>query len=316
MTLRSLAHAACAGFLCVLAAAGIASAQRADTPAPAGPRTIVGVVRDAESRPLEDVEIRIGASNRSVRSGRNGSFRFDSIPAGKHDLRARRLGYEPQTRTVTVKEQGGVVVFSLKAIPQSLTTVVTAVSRGGLSGIVTDSLLRPLPGAAVRVFGGDARTVTDSAGEFYMDVRPGSFMVQVASPRHRTRLVSVTVPKDSGRRMAIGLQRGKAASARDQIAMREFAHRLAWRVSPAVFFSRERLDNVPNKRLTALVRSVNLTPYDESLCTAVVNGGPESAPLWYFDADEIEGLEVYPRGGRERQGGGARACPVVFVWLR
>ena len=122
---------------------------------------------DAERRPLEDVEIRIGRLNRTVRTGRNGTFRFDSVPAGKHDLRARRLGFEPQARSVPMKETGSVVLFSLKPIPQALTTVVTSAARGGLSGIVTDSLLRPLPGAAVRVFGGDARTVTDSAGEFF-----------------------------------------------------------------------------------------------------------------------------------------------------
>ena len=98
--------------------------------------------------------------------------------------------------------------------------------------------------------------------------------------------------------------------------MRDFAHRLAWRVSPAVFMPRERLENVPNNRLTAVVRSVNVVPFDESFCSAIINGGPEKAPLWYFDADELEALEVYPGGIRQSRRGGEDGCPVIYVWLR
>jgi hypothetical protein len=312
--------------------ARVAPAQRAEIPQPAGPRTIVGVVTDANARPLEDVEIRLGSLNRVTRSRRDGGFRFDSVPAGKHELRARRLGFEAQTRTVPVEDKGGAVLFRLKALPQALATVVTSVPRGGLSGSVTDSVGRPLPGAAVRVFGGAIRTVTDSAGEFYMDVRRGAFMVRITSKGHASRLLSVTIPSDSGRRIAVAMGRGRAASARDEIEMQNLARRLAWRIPPSAFFGREKLDELGNKRLLALVRGANPNPLDEAYCTAVVNGGPDVVPLWYFDVDELEAVEVYPRGslsyitgakrekatafGRGPQGGAVRNCPTVYVWLR
>jgi hypothetical protein len=304
--------------LCSLAGPRTVAAQGAELPPTPGARTIVGVVMDAAARPLEDAEVRIVGTDRTARTRHDGSFRFDSVGRGKHDLRARRLGYEPQTRKVNLGDKGVVVTFNLKVIPQALQTVVTSASRGGLGGIITDMKLRPLPGVAVRVFGGSARTLTDSAGEFFMDVRPGSFMVRITKSGHAGRLVSVTIPRDSGRRIAIALAPGKAASAREEIAMREFAHRLAWRVSPAVFYSREKLEWFSNKRLEPLIRNANGMPIADT-CMAVVNGGPDSAPLWYFDTDELEAVEVYPpmlAFGRDRQGGAIRTCPGVYIWTR
>jgi hypothetical protein len=318
-----------------------ASAQGVALPPLAGPGTIVGVVTDAERRPVEDAEVRIGKLDRSTRTGRNGMFRFDSIADGKHELRVRRLGYEPQSRTVTVREAGGSVVFSLKAAPHRLAPVVTSISRGGLGGFVLDSSSRPVQGAVVSVFGGTARTVTDSAGEFFVDVRPGTFMVRVTSKGFASRLVSVTVPNDSGRQIVIGLVPGKGSSAREEIEMDNLRRRLVWRVSPAAVFGREKLDALPNKRLEALVRAVNPNPLTDE-CLALVDGGPEAVPLWYLDVDDLEAVEVYPRGtlsyvtANRRQGatmggrdmppdqsyeellraGAARTCPAIFVWLR
>ena len=98
--------------------------------------------------------------------------------------------------------------------------------------------------------------------------------------------------------------------------MREFAHRLAWRERAAQFQPREKLEKVPNKRLAAVVRSINtIGAFDESLCLALVNGGPDRVPIWYYDADEIEALEVYPGDARARPGELA-ACPGVYIWLR
>ena len=297
---------------CMLVAS--AEAQDVQRVPAGGPGTLVGIVTDPGSRPLDDVEITIGGIDRTVRSGRDGSFRLERIPAGKHDIRARRLGYEMQRRTVTVGPEGGAVVFILRPLPQRLPTVVTSTSRGGLGGVVTDSQSRPLPGASVRVFGGSARTVTDSAGEFFLPVRRGSYMVRVESPGHKARLLSVTIPSDSGRLIAIALMAGLRSSNREQNAMRDLAHRLAWRGFGSAFLGRERLEVLGDRKLLNIVRAANMYPVDESRCTAVVNGGPETAPLWLYDADDLEAVEVYgsgiPRRGREPP------CPVVYVWLR
>ena len=340
MRLPGFAAFAIVGLVHSLGAAALVSAQQAENPAPAGPRTIVGVVTDEERRPLEDVEIRIGSLNRTARTSRAGAFRFDSVPAGRYELRSRRLGYEAQSRTVRVGDQGATVRFTLKVVPQKIAPVITSVSRGGLGGYVTDGESRPLRGATVRVFGGSERTVTDSAGQFFMDVRPGSFMVRVTSPGHISRLVSVTIPSDSGREIVIALDAGRSSSRREEILMQDLASRMAWKVSPAAFFGRAELDRVPNKRLLAIVQAANPNPLNEPECMAVVNGGPDRMPLWYFDAEDLEAVEVYPLGtlsylGGRRQGpiargrdlenplyfdpargGAARNCPAVVVWLR
>ena len=57
MNARRLASIPLASLLALIADAAIGSAQRVELPTPAGPRTIVGVVTDAERRPLEDVEV-------------------------------------------------------------------------------------------------------------------------------------------------------------------------------------------------------------------------------------------------------------------
>ena len=317
-----------------------AEAQRA--PAAAGPGTIVGVLLDPDRRPIEDAEVRIGRLDRATRTGRDGRFRFDSVPAGKYELRARRIGYAAQSRTVTLDEKGSVVSFTLKAVPQRLAPVVTSTSRGGLFGIVTDSARRPVAGAAVAALGAASRTSTDSAGEFFMGVRPGTFMVRVVRPGFAPRLVSVTVPKDSGRQIVIALVPGKPAPARDEWEMDNLRRRLVWRTSPAAIFGREKLDQLPNKRLLPLIRSVNPNPVREDDCLAILDGGPETVPLWYLDADELDAIEIYPRGtlsyltGNRRESslvfgrdakigdpvedylraGAARTCPLIYVWLR
>ena len=320
-----------------------ASAQLATTPPPAGPGTIVGRVTDAEHRPIADAEVRIGRLDRSTRTTPDGFYRFDSLAEGRYDLRVRRIGYEAQSRAVSVNERGGSITFIIKAVPQRLEPVITAISRGGLGGFVIDAKRQPLPGATIRALGAAARTVTDSAGEFFIDVKPGTFMLHVTTDGYSPRLISVTVPKDSGRLVVIALEPGKAASAREEIELEDLRKRLVWRTSPAAIFGREKLDALTNKRLTALVRSVNPNPVEET-CMALVDGGPDLVPLWYLDADELEAVEIYPRGtlsyvtgnrrqsaivrGREqpppdaslaeflRAGGAARTCPFISVWLR
>ena len=331
MHLQQARFALVAAGVASLMAASAMGAQEVAAPAPAGPGTIVGVVTDSASRPIGDVEIRMGRLNRIARTAPNGTFRFDSVPAGRHELRARRVGYEARSRNVTVGDGGGTVTFVLKSIPQLLPTVVTAVPRGGLGGVVTDEKLQGLAEAEVRVFGGSERTQTDASGEFFMDVRPGSYMVRVTKPGRAPRLLSVTIPNDSGRRISVPLHPGGRGSNMEELGIQNLARRLAWRVSPSRFFSRDDMTAMGARSVIEVARRNVSHPLDEA-CMAVVDGGPDQMPLWYFDADEIEGMEIYPGnslriiigGDRQRamafgQGermGAIRGCPLVYVWLR
>lgn len=73
------------------------------TPLPAQARgTLIGRVRDSTGAAVPDVEIIILAASVRSRSDSGGSFRFAELPAGKHEIRFRRVGFGPQTVQATV----------------------------------------------------------------------------------------------------------------------------------------------------------------------------------------------------------------------
>src|SRR6188768_2118544 len=81
------------------------------TPDPPGPRKIAGIVRDTFAIPLDSVEISIIKLQRRLFSKSDGTFRFENVPPGEYDVRARRIGYGPQIRTLVVDTAGGAVAF-------------------------------------------------------------------------------------------------------------------------------------------------------------------------------------------------------------
>src|SRR5262249_1027034 len=131
----------------------------------------------------------------------NGEFRFDDIAPGSYEVRARKLGYAPQVRTIVVDSVGGAGAFAMMAIAIPLLPVISSATRGGLSGVVGDTGFRPLPGAEVRIIGHSDIALTDSAGAFYMPVRPGKYTVAISEPGYDFKVVGVIVPSDSGRRI-------------------------------------------------------------------------------------------------------------------
>lgn len=66
---------------------------------------IVGMASDRESAPLAGVQLEvIGQPWRTVTDGA-GRFRIDTVPAGTYRLIARRIGFLPETVTVTVADR-------------------------------------------------------------------------------------------------------------------------------------------------------------------------------------------------------------------
>jgi hypothetical protein len=76
--------------------------------APTGARAQRAVVRgrvvtpDSTGRPAADAEIVIAALGRRARSDADGAFLLDSLPAGTHEVIARKLGHELASRRVTL----------------------------------------------------------------------------------------------------------------------------------------------------------------------------------------------------------------------
>ncbi len=76
--------------------------QLAQAPAEAG--SLQGRVRDAtEGLPLQGAIVRVTGTNFEARTGRDGTFRLPSLPAGTHEVRISYVGYDTQTTTVSVQ---------------------------------------------------------------------------------------------------------------------------------------------------------------------------------------------------------------------
>ena len=295
-----------------------------------GPGTITGTVTDTGHVSVDGVEVFIASPRRQTVSA-NGAFRLDQLEQDRYEVTARRIGYEAQTRTVTVGDSGGVTAFCLVPAPPILETIVSSATRSGLTGVVADSAHRVIPGAQISVLGGfGERGASDSAGSFYIPLRPGRYMVRVRHSGFATKMVSISIPRDSGRKMLIWLESARrGASPRDEWAARELAFRLdtatgAW----SKVFTREDIANFPSKELTQLARAGAVSNVDDE-CQAIIDGGPYTMPLWSLTADDLEMVEVYtdkpPRAGatsilvprrRAPAKSGVGGCPHVFAWLR
>ena len=268
-----------------------------------GARKIAGVVRDTIGFPIDGVEVTIASSHRRATSSGNGAFAFENIGPGTYEVRARKLGYAPQTRTIVVDSAGGTGAFAMMPIPIPLLPVISSATRGGLSGVVGDTSFRPLPGAQVRIIGHSDWTQTDSLGAFYIPVRPGNYTVAISEPGFDFKVVGVIVPSDSGRRITAYLTpQSHPPSVREVHNLEDFASRMAWRtVQNSKVFTRAELEERGIEWVTDAVQMgwgwFGVTDRDRNDldhdCVAVKNGGPAYIHLESLMVEEIETIEVY-----------------------
>ena len=66
-------------------------------------------------------------------------------------------------------------------------------------------VFQAIPGARIHVVGSDARAETRHDGTFLLPLQPGRYLVAVAHAGFAQQLIGVTVPADSGRRLAAWL---------------------------------------------------------------------------------------------------------------
>ncbi|MES2177402.1 MAG: carboxypeptidase regulatory-like domain-containing protein [Gemmatimonadota bacterium] len=262
-----------------------------------GPRLMTGVVRDTGDFLLDGAEITLPAIRRRTFSKPDGTFRLDSLPRGKYEVRARKFGYAPQIRTVIVDSLGGIAEFALLPMPRALPAVIASAVRGGLSGVVADTSYNIVPGAAVRVMGKSIRTTTDSVGEFFMPLQPGSYMVAVQMEGMESKIVGVNIPSDSGRRISVFLQPPSAPRpVREAFNIEDLTQRLGARNKQlTAVYSREELQKLGIEWVIGAVNMGGMDWYSED-CAVIINGGPRTARLGNLTVDEIESVEVY--GGR------------------
>jgi hypothetical protein len=285
------------GRRCIVAAGAslsIAGTAWAQQPAPPGARALTGVVTDTAGTPIDSADVTIASLKRRLTSAADGSFRFDDVKPGRYSVSARRIGFAPQVRTVVVGTEGGTARFSLVPTAHILAPVISSAALGGLSGVVGDTAYNTVAGAQVTVLGTDRRAESDSLGRFFIDLHPGRFVVRVTRPGYDSRMLSVTIPPDSGRRVTVWLQPGEdAGHNREAAALEALNGRLIRRTPMSKIYTREDLAKTSMTELSQLITSGAGTPIDGD-CLAVIDGGPRMHPIWDIPAADIELLELYP----------------------
>ena len=281
--------------LLVVATASAAAAQQPDTTLRGPGRTIVGIVIDTADNVLDSAEVFVASLRRSTAADTAGRFRFADVKPGEYQVAARRLGYYPQTRTVTVtKDSGGVARFVLVPYTRSLDPVVSSARRGGLTGVVGDTGWAAIRSAEITEVTGLGRAVTDSMGGFFLDLRPGKHMIRVQRDGFASQLLSVTIPRDSGRRMMVFLKpstRGEAV--REETAIHDMGMRLSRRNAVySQFITREDISKGPWTELHQIAQS-HAAGIIYPDCLATIDGGPRQDYLWAIRASEIEAIEIY-----------------------
>lgn len=269
---------------------------------------IVGVVVDSSGVGMSDATVYITELQRIARTRADGRFRFDHVKPGAYTLGARALGYVSETQRVDVVRADANVRIELVRVAQVLSARVSTAERAGISGVIGDTGYRAVPGVTVKVLGsGVGATTTDSAGEFFLSAKPGHYMVKLDRPGYQTQLIGVTVPNDSGRRVAAWLAPvAEWTNPLYRANMFELEQRLLQ--STAVrnrLFTHEDFVKLALPDAVAAVELFRAHRLDRQEC-AVLDGGPQIAFLWSISAAEIEFMEV------NAQVQGVQAIPSLY----
>lgn len=264
-----------------------------------GPKILAGFVVDTAGNPIVGAEVIVPGLRRRVFTRADGSFRLDSTPIGKFEMRARKIGFAAQVRTFEVDSAGGVGQFSLLPIVPNLPAMLTSANRKGLSGNVADLEYNPVPRAVVHVLGMGLSTNTDSIGDFYLPAEPGKYMVSIAKDSFTTKLIGVVVPKDSGRHVNAWLMPSIGMIPKEEFwNVEDFRERAAWsKPQRRVLFTHEDLVRMKIEWGYDAIAATSSTfkqmePYGKD-CMVVINGGPGIANIANITVDDIETIEVY-----------------------
>ena len=266
--------------------------------------SLQGVVRNESGHPVEQAQVLLYATTtpRELRTDRDGRFRFIGVSLGHFRVRVLRIGFQPHDTTVTVSGTSTEVEIRLRRLT-TLREVEVVSRRTGVYGTVMgrDSL-KPLEGARVHLLGGRAADTTDASGAFAMEPKDaGTFMLRVTRAGYDTRLISVRVPKDTGVGIDIVLRPGTPAlDAHMEMLWADMAQRINWKGVEAAVVGREELVS----RGKDLQMAIKFAPtyakkgifIDERACIYVDGVARPFATIGDFNVDEVESVEVYPRG--------------------
>ncbi len=288
---------------------------------------------DGTGKPVPDADVFVVQLDRTVRSGQNGVFRLAPVPAGRYTAGVRKVGHLPASATLNAAVGATPVDIELIALTTRIAPVITTARRGGLSGVVSDTALRPLARAQVKPAGSGRAVQTDSTGHFFIDLRPGTYMVSVVRDSFARQTLAVTIPPDSGREIAVWLSprdsRRRAEEAVEARRLFDLDQKMirASRQSTR-YFSRDQLVALGITDMFRLaIRWANGSITADCTVSIENDGGASyGVPLNSVLTDDVEFVELYMRGAGQRAGArGASMGSVpsarcgnlsIGVWLR
>jgi hypothetical protein len=251
-------------------------------------------------------------------------------------------GLKPGETTITATADKSSVTCKLtvRLTAYALPPVVTTSTRTGLSGVVGDTAYNVIADAEITVLATDRHTRSDSTGAFYLPVKPGRHVVRVSRPGYAPRMVSVTIPTDSGRRIVVWLTPSdRRGAGRELLVMDSLNDRLI-KMNPvwSKIYTREDIVRTGITEISQLA-TVGAGKRVDERCSAIIDGGPHRAPIWTFSPADLEMMEIYTapppretiakqtarifgRGGPDRRGTAPATMPdadcgaAIYVWLR
>ena len=321
--------------------AGRASAQCA----PGGPvnpvavkRAMVGTVMDTSHQVLDNVTVGIKKPRRTAKTNAQGRFTLTDLDTGTYEISVYKIGYETAVQAYVVTDSGGVARFCLIPETRELPAIVASARRLGLSGVISDSSYKALEGAEVRVMGAGLHTLTDSAGAFHLPVPKGTYPVWISRPGYGRQLLSVTIPADSGREIAVWLGPPSPNANAEAARIDDMRNRILWgRPNRSALVSAEAIARSSATLAGILVAQAKSRVRED--CEAFIDGTSFTLPLYMIDKADVLMMEIYLQGaprsgptsisGAGTQGGksispGARSsgppignqCGTIWVWLK
>jgi TonB-dependent starch-binding outer membrane protein SusC len=123
---RNWRAATALGLIALLSAAGTAPAQQTL-------QGISGVVRDAQNQePVAGAAVTVSGTGRGALTAEDGRYTITGLPAGSHQVSARKLGFRSTTHSVMVPASGMATLnFALSQAPTSLDAVIVTGTTEG-----------------------------------------------------------------------------------------------------------------------------------------------------------------------------------------
>jgi hypothetical protein len=278
--------------------------------------TIHGTVTDSSGTPLPGADVYLEPARRSVAAGAGGNFRFTLVKPGEYTLAVRRLGMAPLRLNVQVDSADVRVNVVMHRLVPVLPVQRSVAAAGGIIGVVVDSTDAPIVGADVVASPSQVRTVTDSTGSFFLPVPSGKHMLRASKQGSGARMLSVTVPPDSGRRVHIQVN-PRLSSARLHAQLSAFRER--WIRRSPVGSSFHTYDDIASTDWDTLEEYLSAAagkPVDPS-CLVSLRSESERKPVFAIDLHRVEAIELQlPRQATRPSRMGSSFCPNVSVWLR